>query len=290
MGPLDPAWLSRGARVWRNLMDMDLYRASAGGVFVCGSPHTEVSTVAWALAQHRAFWTSSESRFLYKLFGSRAGLERPYLYEAYCQCLDGGAWLQVNGVSYDEFLQALGAGIAGLFQSRAGERRWVEGSPENALLGEDLLRMFPGACVIGLMQSARTAAFIAHRHEAAPQGGPSADDVAALNNLYAERLASMARFAPARVFIFEEEELFIRPEVAFAELLDFLGEENHPAVAQAFAAWLHRLDMSLAAALPALEAFSPAAPHPLTRRAVLPQAEAKPPRHESRSTVSNLQK
>jgi sulfotransferase family protein len=284
MGPLDPPYLSGDARVWRNLMGMDLLRASAGGVFVCGSPHTEVSTVAWALAQHRAFWTSSESRFLYKLFGSRAGLERPYLYEAYCQCLDGGAWLKVNGVSYDEFLQALGTGIAGLFQSRAGDRRWVEGSPENALLGEDLLRMFPNACVIGLMQSARTAAFIAHRHEAAAVGGPGADDIAALNNLYAERLASMSRFAPARVFILEEDVLFNHPEAAFAALLDFLGEKNHPVVTQAFATWLHRLDMRLTAALQALEAFSPTARRNLTRRAAVPQVERNP----QRSHVSNL--
>ena len=134
-------------------MDTDTWHASAGGVFVCGSPFTEVSTLAWALAEHAAFWTSSESRFLYRLFGSRADLERPYLYDLYTTCNQDGAWLRANAVSYPAFLAALGEGIAKLFQARAGKkRRWVDNSPENALLLDELLLMFPDASFVGLLQ------------------------------------------------------------------------------------------------------------------------------------------
>jgi len=240
-------------------MDTDAWRASAGGVFVCGSPFAEVSTVAWALAEHPAFWTSSESRFLYRLFGSRAGLERPYLYDLYGTCNEDGAWLRANAVSYPEFLAALGEGIGRLFHARAGRKRWVDNSPENALLLDELLHMFPDASFVGLLQPTRTAVFI----EVARRAGMTQQKVrelTALNALYSERLTQAAGAAPDRVYLLEENDLFASPDTAFADLLEFLGEENNEAVPTAFARRLLQLDLPLADARAALARFEKTAP------------------------------
>ncbi len=233
---------------------MDHWHSAAGGVFVCGSPFTEVSTLAWALAEHPAFWTSSESRFLYRLFGSRAGLERPYLFDVYTTCTEDGAWLRANAVPYAEFLATLGAGINRLFQGRAGRKRWVDNSPENALLLDELLNMFPDACCVGLLQPVRTAAFIeTKRHGHLPAS--HLQELTASNALYTERLVAAAETWPDRVYLLEETELFSRPEAALSDLLDFLGEENNAAVATGFAQRLLRLDMTLSEARDALARF-----------------------------------
>jgi hypothetical protein len=231
-------------------------RAGAG-VFVCGSPYTEVSSVAWALSAHPGFMAAPESRFLFHLFGSRPGMERPYLYDAYCRCREGGTWLDVNGCPYDEFVAALGEGIARLFQSRTGERRWVDSSPENALLGDDLLRLFPAAFVIGLQQPVRTAAFIEGQGRL-PQDPLRLQVLQEVNTLYNKHLARLAEYAPSHVFLLEEAELFGDPDRLFSELFDFVGEPDDPTVSPVFASHLYRVNMPLAEAKAVLAEFSAA--------------------------------
>jgi hypothetical protein len=229
-------------------------------VFVCGSPYTEVSSVAWALTAHPAFWTSSESRFLYRLFGNRPDNGRPYLYDIYRECCDNGAWMNVNAVPYPEFLAALGEGIGKLFQGRAGRKRWVDSSPENALMIVELSYMFPDAAFVGLLQPERTAAFI----ESGGRGGLSTarmDELTALNTLYAERLGHVAAAAPNRVYLLEENDLFDQPERTLADLLEFLGEENNAAVVEMFVHRLLRLNLPLREACEALREFEQMAAH-----------------------------
>jgi hypothetical protein len=223
-------------------------------IFVCGSPFTEVSSVAWALTAHPSFWTSSESRFLYRLFGNRADNGRPYLYDIYRGCCEDGAWMDANAVPYPEFLHALGDGIAKLFQGRAGRKRWVDSSPENALLIEELQYMFPDSAFVGLLQPVRTAAFIESSGRTSVTTSRM-EELTAINQLYAGRLASVAAAAPGRVYLLEESDLFDRPETALADLLEFLGEENSPAVAEMFSRRLLRLNMPLREAREALFEF-----------------------------------
>jgi hypothetical protein len=233
---------------------MDTWQTSSGSVFVCGSPYTEVSTVAWALSAHPAFWTSSESRFLYQLFGSRAGLQRPYLYDVYGSCTREGAWLRTNAVSYPEFLAALGHGIGALFQARAGQRRWVDSSPENALMLDELLLMFPCASFVGLLQPVRTALFLSER-QGVPRTRQRAQALDKLNTLYAERLMAAARATPDRVYLLDEGDWLAQPESTLADLLEFLGEENSGEIAEVFSRRLLRLDLPLAEARTALARF-----------------------------------
>jgi len=235
-------------------MEPGPFRARGRSVFVCGSPYTEVSSVAWALTAHPAFWTSSESRFLYRLFGNRADNGRPYLYDIYQDCCENGAWMHANAVPYPEFLASLGDGIDRLFQSRAGRKRWVDSSPENALLIEELLHMFPDAAFVGLLQPVRTAAFI-DSSRGSETTGQRLEELTQVNALYAERLTQVAAAAPNRVYLLEENDLFDRPENTLADLLEFLGEENNPAVAEMFSGRLLRLNLPLREAREALFGF-----------------------------------
>ncbi len=232
-------------------METQSWQGSGRSVFICGSPYTEVSSVAWALTSHPAFWTSSESRFLYRLFANRGDNGRPYLYDIYCDCSENGAWMHTNAVPYPEFLAALGDGIGKLFQGRAGRKRWIDSSPENALLIEELMHMFPHAVFVGLLQPARTAVFI----ESALNTEMTAQTIRELteaNTLYAERLVRAASAASDRVYLIDEVDLFDRTASTVADLLEFLGEENNPAVAAAFARQLLRLNMPLVDARDAL--------------------------------------
>ena len=240
-------------------MEKQTWQSSGRGVFVCGSPYTEVSSLAWALTAHPAFWTSSESRFLYRLFGNRAESDRPYLYDIYRNSAEEGAWLRANAVPYPEFLAALGEGIGRLFQGCAGRKRWIENSPENALLIDELLHMFPDATFVGLLQPARTAVYIEMaRHSAMTT--PRLRELTAMNTLYSERLRTIAHAAPNRVYLVEEIDLFDHPETTMAELLEFLGEENDPAAAEMFSRRLLRLNLSLADARDRLGRFEKTLP------------------------------
>jgi hypothetical protein len=234
---------------------METWRTSGECVFVCGSPYTEVSTVAWALAAHQSFWTSSESRFLYQLFGSRAGLERPYLYDVYTNCTQEGAWLRVNAVSYPEFVASLGYGIEALFKERARHKRWVDSSPENALMLDELMLMFPGAIVIGLLQPLRTALFL-NNAQGVTLTGQLVQELDQLNTLYTDRLRMAASSLPDRVYLLEEADLFDEPDKTFADLLEFLGEDDNERVSAAFCGHLLRLGLPLAKARTELDGFA----------------------------------
>jgi hypothetical protein len=110
-----------------------------------------------------------------------------------------------------------------------------------------------------LLQPTRTAAFIesAGRSELSPG---RMRELTALNALYAERLANVANAAPHRVYLVEENDLFDRPETTLADLLEFLGEENNPAVAEMFASRLLRMNLPLPEAREALFGFEQTAP------------------------------
>ena len=78
--------------------------------------------------------------------------------------------------------------------------------------------------------------------------------------LYSERPTQAAAAAPDRVYLLEESDLFASPETAFADLLEFLGEENNEAVPTAFARRLLQLDLPLADARAALARFEKTVP------------------------------
>jgi len=106
---------------------------------VAGCPRSGTSALSWALAAHPAYWTSVETHFFYYL------LRDDWAESAYARSSGEGSWIAAHAVSGDEFLCQIGVGLDRLMRSRADGRTWVDGSPENLLVGQALLRMYPQA-------------------------------------------------------------------------------------------------------------------------------------------------
>jgi hypothetical protein len=91
------------------------------------------------VAAHPGYWTSAETHFFYYL------LRREWADDAYAKSSRDGSWLAAHTVSADEFLSHIGVGLDRLMRSRSDGLQWVDGSPENVLVGRPLLRMYPQA-------------------------------------------------------------------------------------------------------------------------------------------------
>jgi predicted ATPase len=75
--------------------------------------------------------------------------------EAYNSSNSSGSWLDKHEVDYSEFLFNLGIGLDALMRSRSNDRVWVDNSPENLLIADDLLLMFPDALIINVVRDPR---------------------------------------------------------------------------------------------------------------------------------------
>ncbi|MGC8915621.1 MAG: sulfotransferase family protein [Thermoanaerobaculum sp.] len=119
-------------------------------VFVVGCPRSGTSALAWALAQHSALLTDSESNFLYSLFSSGA-IEKAW--EVSSRVEKG--FVQRFQVTRGEFYQAACLGFASLFKCAAGAKRWVDQSPENVLVADQLAVGFPKAKFVQVVRDGR---------------------------------------------------------------------------------------------------------------------------------------
>jgi hypothetical protein len=120
-----------------------------GPVFVAGCPRSGTSALSWAIAAHPQYWTSAETHFFYYLLRDTA------IHKAYAVSSHPGSWLDRHEVSASEFLFHLGAGLGRMMRSRSQGRDWVDGSPENILVGDDLLEMYPDAVMIHVVRDPR---------------------------------------------------------------------------------------------------------------------------------------
>jgi hypothetical protein len=113
--------------------------SAIGPVFVVGCPRSGTSALSWALASHDDYWTSVETHFFYHL------LRDNWLENAWSGGFRAGSWLDVHAVSNDEFFAHAGSGFDRMMRSRSDGAHWVDGSPENLLVADPLLRMFADA-------------------------------------------------------------------------------------------------------------------------------------------------
>ena len=104
---------------------------SAGPVFVAGCPRSGTTALSWAIASHPGYWTSAETHFFYYLLRNGAEAIR----QEYGRSSGPGQWLHKHGVEFAEFLAHLGSGIDVMMRLQSGGHDWVDGSPENALVG-----------------------------------------------------------------------------------------------------------------------------------------------------------
>src|SRR4051794_11083619 len=122
-----------------------------GPVFVAGCPRSGTSALSWAIAAHRDYWTSAETHFFYYILGPR----QYQLKDAFVRSAGVGSWLNKHDVDYPEFLFHLGLGLERLMLSRSGGKQWIDGSPENILVGAQLLQMFPEAQLFHVVRDPR---------------------------------------------------------------------------------------------------------------------------------------
>jgi Sulfotransferase family len=209
-------------------------------VFIIGSPRSGTSALAWALYHHPAFWTSKETDFLQRLFGSGQATD------AFATGSDEESWFGHNEVGKAEFLEYLGLGVNALITSRSEGKRWVDQTPSYTVFVRDLAALFPGARFLHIVRDGRAVVnSMVHFAEGIGRGLQEADQLphwAAGFREACETWVSFCRAAldfaaaqPERVLYVRNEDLVSEPEEGFARILEFLGEQDNPGPANFFA-------------------------------------------------------
>ncbi|HTT79911.1 MAG TPA: sulfotransferase [Stellaceae bacterium] len=122
-----------------------------GPVFVAGCPRSGTSALSWAIAAHPGYWSSAETHFFYYLLRER----KESLRQVYELSSAEPSWLHRHKISYGHFLAHIGFGFDRMLRQQAGGRQWIDGSPENVMVGEQLLQMFPSAHMFVIVRDPR---------------------------------------------------------------------------------------------------------------------------------------
>ena len=191
-----------------------------GPVFVVGCPRSGTSALSWALASHPDWWTSVETHFFYYL------LRDNWFANAWSGSRGGGSWLEVHGVSGDEFMAHAGAGFDRMMRSRSEGRNWVDGSPENLMVADPLLRMFGDAHMFHVVRSPHAVCLSMLN---SGFGEPWARDLAAAIDIWKHYVStglSLVRAFPDRVTQLRQEDMRAAPARVADEIGCRLGLED----------------------------------------------------------------
>ena len=200
-------------------------------IFVIGSPRSGTTGLPRALATHSRLWTSHESYILNQLYGNgRAG----EVWRSNAEREQAPSWIKTEGVSRAEFLGFLGVGVNALYTSRSGGRRWIDQTPLNTLMVDDLGDMFPGAQFVHMLRDGRRVVNSMINFLSKFQGRPQArkyvpqwatDFTQACRTWrrWTETANDFCTRKPERGTTLVNERLTADPEAGFAELYRFLG-------------------------------------------------------------------
>ena len=201
-------------------------------IFIIGSPRSGTTALGHALDKHPELWASRESYFLYDCFGNgRAGETWQRHRER-----KNPSFLAHSDVGREEFLGFLGLGVNALYTSRSGGLRWVDPTPLNTIMVEDLADMFPGATFLNLVRDGRSVVRSMGRFrdnlEAKKGPVPDAemppwtDDFRSACETWTRYVVAGAMFAaanPDRCLEIRNEDLAADPVAGFARIQEFLG-------------------------------------------------------------------
>lgn len=215
----------------------------AGPVFVIGAERSGTTALGRAIGSHSQFYAGDETLFFMELFGNRRA-------EAVHERWAGrpsSSWLRREGVSLDDFLEALGAGIDALFTQAAGGRRWVDHTPSYARIATTLGRLFPAASFIHILRDGREVvnsmvniastlsgdeAEVMKQKGFLPEWGRDFRAACVAWRDASRAAADHARQHPHRCHTLLHRDLERDPAAAMAEVFRFLGAPDEPAPAE----------------------------------------------------------
>jgi hypothetical protein len=177
-----------------------------------GCPRSGTSALSWALAAHPEYWTSVETHFFYYL------LRDNWLGHTWSASVAPGSWLDVHGVSQDEFVAQVGLGFDRMIRSRSCGRHWVDSSPENLLVADTLLRMFVDCHILHVVRSPQS---VCLSMLASGFSEPWSRDLGAAIETwkhYVSKGLRLVRDYPDRVTQLRQEDMRSTPEEAALEI------------------------------------------------------------------------
>ncbi len=195
-------------------------------VFIIGSPRSGTSVLAWGLAQHRDFWTSGETDFIYHLFGQNR------LEQAWKASSVEAGWLSRHGVQRDEFMRAVGLSMNMLITRHTSGRRWVDQSPTYTVMVSAIAEMMPDALFLHIMRDGRN---VVQSMVTSGFSTPWASDFPEACRTWAwfvDRAVAFGAQAPERYLAVPYEFLTESSHACFAGILDFLDAEYDEAPAE----------------------------------------------------------
>lgn len=213
----------------------DLGARAEGPVFIIGAPRSGSTILAWALGRHQRLWTGGELHLLWGLFGSGR------LASAVQREVGFPGLLERAGITGDDWMAAMGKGIEELLLERGGGARWVDQTPVNTFLADELSRMFPGARFLHVLRDGRLVvrSMLGFDRANPPEvverlrrGGfwPKwADDFDEACRTWATSVEAAGAFGeahPDRTLTVRQEAIRATPMETFAHILAFLGLEH----------------------------------------------------------------
>jgi hypothetical protein len=202
---------------------------AVGPVFVAGCPRSGTTALSWAIAAHPGYHTSAETHFFYYLLRETDdnSLER-----VFSQSSGGGSWLKKFEVDFEQFLFYTGVGLDRMMRDKTGGQQWVDGSPENVIVGQRLLAMFPGAHMFVAMRDPRSVCLSMLNSGFAPAWARDLDAAIREWRYYARAALELAAFCPDRVLIVKQEDMRHRSAEIVAAIAERLRLGNPEAVSR----------------------------------------------------------
>jgi hypothetical protein len=218
-------------------------------IFVIGSGRSGTSILAWSLARHSQLFNLNETTIINDLFGNekavqayRKSAERP-----------GPTMVQSLGVTLDDFLASLGLGINALFTSKSEGKRWIDKTPQHTLMGDLLVKMFPGARFVHILRDGRRVVNSMINFHNAPiresqreKFGPippwDFKNACQTWSRYVEAALAFCARHPTRCLTVINEELIANPGTGFRGILDFIDVPYEDGPAEYFGS--HQLNSS----------------------------------------------
>ena len=195
--------------------------------FVIGSPRSGTSILAWAVAQHPDMCTGPEADFPY-YFGQSGEFDRVW---DLCTKREDG-WIARHGITREEYLACLGLGLDQLFLRRSKDRRWVDSTPANVLVGPKLALLFPNAQFLHIVRDGR---FVVSSLMKSGFDVRAAKDFTFATKTWATYVKAGREFekaSPERVLEVRQESLEKDPHSVMREVQEFLGLEHSDRMAE----------------------------------------------------------